>query len=1296
MSTSTISPGMRRLTTAFAAAAISVTLRGGTAAQGQTAQALTQRAEVAPAGLTFQYPAGWTAEQDGNVMRIVNAPPERVRALQNTAIEQLAQIFVTTETRRDHAEAVRRLKEIEAESTTPVTFLVINGWPALQRRYLGSREQPGDVDIDNRPEKVLRVITAIAADRLLVRFDGRLPPASPPALEETVRAIGRGVSFRNQGNADQAQRDVQRLRAMGRLRPVAPPPGRARTATPRVVGTPRALAGAAAPPSITVGAPAPSAAGGGGPSFPFGAAGLAQRVLLGGVASEAEIAVSTNGQNIVIGQQGRFTASNDAGLTFPFAGNFAVSTGGDASVAFGRSGTFYEGTIAGSSTGISVSTNNGQTFAFRANAFTCPTTGPNQCPAQFPDQEHIAADRFNAAPTGDQVYSVWRHLNGNYGIVCSTDSGQNWTTAAFTAGDLPRIAVGPDGFVYVVYQSGNNVMLNRYNSCANGLAVQAGFPLTVATVGPNFVACPVPGLDRCNNGNNLSSFTVAVDDTNANHIYVAYAQNTSATNENIIVRDSTDAGATWPAARVVTVNAAVNTRRFMPWLCTANGVAYASWFDRRAATATNNSLTDYFSGSASLNGSGNLVAGTEIQVNSVGSADNQCNAGKATGSAASWPGASRAATDSTACKPQPQLGGRCQNGTPTQSNQPCNLSGGTVCPATETCQIVALGGTPKYGDYNGNACAAGRFYNIWPSATPPPGTAATTNIDLYFAARVVAASQIQITGPVVFPDTCVGTSSLATANVCNSGKTDLHIDPITSSDPQFSVITPSSGYPVTIGPCTCFPVQVRFTPTSPGPKSATLTVPSDDSVNPKVTVAVSGSAGQPSAAALIADNGEFGSVCRNGFRDLPLTINNTGACTLTVTNVTSSSPDFQTAHAISYPLVIAPGTSVEVPIRFAPTTPGSKSADISVITNDPAHPTIQMPVSGTGGQPTITTVVVDTGNFGRVCQGTFRDKTVTIANSGTCPLRIMNISSSSPEFRVPQVLSYPIVVAPGTSVEIPIRLEPTSPGAKSTTLTITSDDPATPSKTVVLTGETPEDWICHPPTFASVSMSGGPTFGDTPTSDFTFSGQGRVVMPFGRTHSFGVQTQGEFLGYHQRYEGEFDGGLLNRWRWLQGGVFASFKAAEFGPLSDTGMLGQAAFTLDILPKDRFRINVFGSKGFHDDTTIMRVVDQFGGGAQVGLAPFAPKTYVEGNIVLLHQPEPLGDRPGAMVRVSHQLFDRLALTAEFTLNESLVGPTNNGRVMFGFVFGRWPRPQDLSNRGTPLGTDVPRVRFVLTR
>jgi len=66
----------------------------------------------------------------------------------------------------------------------------------------------------------------------------------------------------------------------------------------------------------------------------------------------------------------------------------------------------------------------------------------------------------------------------------------------------------------------------------------------------------------------------------------------------------------------------------------------------------------------------------------------------------------------------------------------------------------------------------------------------------------------------------------------------------------------------------------------------------------------------------------------------------------------------------------------------------------------------------------------------------------------------------------------------------------------------------------------------------------------------------------------------------------------------------------------------------------------------------------------------------------------------MLRISHQLFEHLELTAEVTVNESLLGPTNNGRVVFGFVFGRWARPKDLTNRDTPLATDVPRVHYVV--
>jgi hypothetical protein len=328
------------------------------------------------------------------------------------------------------------------------------------------------------------------------------------------------------------------------------------------------------------------------------------------------------------------------------------------------------------------------------------------------------------------VYFAWRQGNGNIGVSCSTDSGQNFGAATFTPGDFPRITVGQDGFVYVVYVNGGNVTLNKYSSCQSGLAVQVSFPVTVANgIG---VTCPVPGLDRCNNGNQLSSHTVAVDDANANHIYVAYAQ-TSGSGESIVLQDSTDGGKTWPASRTVTLSASSTARRYMPWLCASDGLANVTWYDRRAATSANNDLTDYYGANACVTGLGTVSAGVEFQVNAAGSADAQCLAGKTVGSAQSWRGGSRNPNDSTKCSEQPELGGKCRN-TPnnaTDSFQACNFSAANTCPNSESCQTA--GGIPKYGDYDGNTCAAGNLYTVWASATPPPGQAASGNVDLYFA-----------------------------------------------------------------------------------------------------------------------------------------------------------------------------------------------------------------------------------------------------------------------------------------------------------------------------------------------------------------------------------------------------------------------------------------------------------------------------------------------------------------------------------------------------------------------------------
>src|SRR5262249_32362416 len=197
---------------------------------------------------------------------------------------------------------------------------------------------------------------------------------------------------------------------------------------------------------------------------------------------------------------------------------------------------------------------------------------------------------------------------------------------------------------------GGNINLEKYSSCANGLTLQAGFPRTIAAV--TDVTCPVPGLDRCNDGNLLSSHTVAGDDRNANHVYAADATNTvNSSNEKVIRQDATDGGVNWPAARSVTLNSPVVGRRFLPWVGTVGGAAHVSWYDRRAGVGgASNDLTDFFRGSASLDGGGNLVAGPEIKITQA--ADPQCASG--------WPCAPRATGDSEQCSVQPQKAGVCK------------------------------------------------------------------------------------------------------------------------------------------------------------------------------------------------------------------------------------------------------------------------------------------------------------------------------------------------------------------------------------------------------------------------------------------------------------------------------------------------------------------------------------------------------------------------------------------------------------------------------------------------------------
>ena len=582
-----------------------------------------------------------------------------------------AGMLITVEHRKDHAEALRRLAEIASEYPEQATILVIGGWPAMEKRYRSLMPQPADSEESRGNVETWFSTTAVAIGTSVIRFDTMLAPDADLKLLDEAMSIVRAIRG-PRGPAGESEKELDQVRRMIKL-----PRPRSQSQTPgpeRDLSKPR----------------------GGTEKEP----GVAVQVQTG----LGELEVATNdGKHVVVAANSGFSFSDTFGSAFVFGGGTPCTQAacdGDPSLAVGKSTNIYYSWIGGPTgatlgDGVSRSTDNGHTFVFRGMAATCP--GTTMC--TLADQEHIAADRSNAASGGgDRVYSVWRDFAPVFSIriACSADSGTTWTAGTpIGAGDLPRVSVGGDGFVYAAWPSGANMMFHKFSSCDAGLVPQLGWPITVSAF--TNVVCPMPGLDRCNGRNILSSQKVAVDDLDPTHIYYAFATSTGAGNEDIMVFDSTDGGATFP--RSVRVNAAVPGRRFMPWISTYGGIAVLSWYDRRNATAGNNDLTRFFIGGAAVRGI-SLVALSETDLSGVN--DAQCS---------NWLCATNATTDSESCSTQPQLAGRCS-----VSGAACDFST-PACSVGETCNIGR--GCPKYGDYNGNAAGGGIHYSAWSSATPP-------------------------------------------------------------------------------------------------------------------------------------------------------------------------------------------------------------------------------------------------------------------------------------------------------------------------------------------------------------------------------------------------------------------------------------------------------------------------------------------------------------------------------------------------------------------------------------------------
>jgi hypothetical protein len=609
-------------------------------------------------GVRVTFPADWPPRSRGKARWSADHGPAKA--------QPDASMQVEVETRADHAEALARLGAVEAEYPDPVNASLIGGWPAVERNISIKLERPGEGGGGKSGpipgDRARLVTTAIAVKNLFVRFDTLLQPNATAALADQALAIARQISL--PAAPASSTEELRALQAGAhRLAPLPPPK----------LFAPKPISPRKAPRRLPRG-PGPIAPGAG---TPIGGAG------------EIEVAVSGDGSALLVDADCILSASSDFGASFK--GTTVVTGGieldGDCSVTWGASGAFYLTWLGVADhvwQGAHVinafsSTDGGMTF----NAVSRPVKRDSLF--DIVDQPHIAADRFNLSKQGkDMIYVVWQEgYNLDPFLRCSRDGGANWDTSQAVYGghiSYPRVSVGGDGMVYVLARTGNVVNIDKFSSCDGGLARQAHFPVQVV-IHP--VTCPIAGLDRCNNGNWLSSPTIAVDDTNPRHVYLGWAES-NGPGEDIVVTDSTDGGQTFGPTVAVNGNLTIKNHRFLPWLTTWRGVVHAGWYDRTNATTSHPDFTRYFRGSASVV-AGVLTPGPEFDLS--GFDDPQCKSG--------FPNGARDQSDCEACR---------------------------MIDPSVSCGTNYFGGTPKFGDYNGVAAGGGRLINAWASSTGPRGT----------------------------------------------------------------------------------------------------------------------------------------------------------------------------------------------------------------------------------------------------------------------------------------------------------------------------------------------------------------------------------------------------------------------------------------------------------------------------------------------------------------------------------------------------------------------------------------------
>jgi Abnormal spindle-like microcephaly-assoc'd, ASPM-SPD-2-Hydin/Beta-propeller repeat len=177
-----------------------------------------------------------------------------------------------------------------------------------------------------------------------------------------------------------------------------------------------------------------------------------------------------------------------------------------------------------------------------------------------------------------------------------------------------------------------------------------------------------------------------------------------------------------------------------------------------------------------------------------------------------------------------------------------------------------------------------------------------------------------------------------------------------------------------------------------------------------------------------------------------LTLTNCGNAPLHLTSYTSSFPTVATTGTCA---VVAAGSTCTIQVSFSPANSTALSGTIT-LTDDAAIPTQTVAVTGQGSAANLVPSPTSL-NMGHLLVGTQGASVqLLLENQGTAPLVVSALSISGDFSIASNGCTTPM--SPSTICPVSLQFTPTAEGARTGSLTITSNDPVNPQLTVPLSG----------------------------------------------------------------------------------------------------------------------------------------------------------------------------------------------------------------------------------------------------